>query len=179
MKTRSEHFTQTAGAGQLEVRGGPLESALFVGGAPLIFDAADCSGSIGRFTVLLGETRPELDAQIEAAAASGFASDAPLFEQIAPLLKLLPNGEYDLTLGPMEPSSEVMNCEQSFGAFCRASPRLLPRLLGALSRNAASRNTARRDYQPLFRSDTKRAQTSTHCAGRAPTQRAVHSGWSS
>ena len=102
---KRELWTQTEGEAKLEVRGGALEIALFVEGAPLIFDAADCAGSVGRFTVLLEETRPTIARQIETAAASGFAADAPLSQQIAPLLKLLPNGRYSLTLAPMRQGS--------------------------------------------------------------------------
>ena len=102
---KQEIWTQTEGESKLEVRGGSLEIALFVNGAPLIYDAADCAGSIGRFVVLLDDTRPNLTTEIEAAAASGFAADAPLNQQIAPLLKLLPNGNYALTLAPMRAGS--------------------------------------------------------------------------
>lgn len=105
MNTRQEIFTQTQGENKLELRGGSLEIALFVEGAPLIYDAADCAGSIGRFTVLLEGIHPQLTAQIEACAAAGFAEEAPLNEQIAPLLKLLPNGKYTLTLAPMREGS--------------------------------------------------------------------------
>ena len=102
---RQEKFIQSQGENKLEMRGGPLEIALFVGGAPLIYDAADCAGSIGRFTVRLENVHPQITAQIETAAASGFADAASLSEQIAPLLKLLTNGEYTLTLAPMREGS--------------------------------------------------------------------------
>lgn len=96
---RSERFTQTNGKGVLELRGGELEIGLWVGGAPLVFDAADCDGSIGRFTLLLhGEPRPEIDAQIARDAAQGFSGSKSLAEAVRPLLDLMPNGDYDLSL---------------------------------------------------------------------------------
>ena len=101
MNGRHEVFEQTHGQGHLEVRGGVLESALYLKGAPLIYDAADCAGSVGRFTCLLDDARPEFAAAIEAAAASGFANSTPLREQIEPLLALMPAGKYALTLDAM------------------------------------------------------------------------------
>lgn len=96
---RSERFTQTNGKGILELRGGELEIGLWVGGAPLIFDAADCDGSIGRFTLLLdGEPRPEMDAQIARDAAQGFSASKSLADAVRPLLDLMPNGDYNLSV---------------------------------------------------------------------------------
>lgn len=105
MNARHEVFEQTGGEGKLEVRGGDLEIALWLDGAPLIYDAADCAGSVGRFTCLLDNARPEIAATIERAAASGFAEEAPLSQQIEPLLRLLPNGKYRLELAPMRAAS--------------------------------------------------------------------------
>ena len=102
---RREKFIQSQGENKLEVRGGPLEVALFVGGTPLIYDAADCEGSIGRFTVMLEDVHPQITSHIETAAASGFDDAALLSAQIAPLLKLLANGEYTLTLASMREGS--------------------------------------------------------------------------
>lgn len=96
---RSEKWKQNDGANILEVRGGDLEIALFLNGAPLVYDAADCEGSIGRYVAFLpyGQ-RLEATTLIAQAACSGFADAAPLHQQIAPLLQLLPNGRYQLTL---------------------------------------------------------------------------------
>jgi hypothetical protein len=96
---RLEQFTQTNGKGILELRGSGMEIGLWVAGAPLVFDAADCGGSIGRFTILLsGESRPEIDAQIARAAAQGFSASKSLVDAVRPLLDLMPNGNYDLSL---------------------------------------------------------------------------------
>ncbi len=96
---RSERFTQTNGRGVLELRGGDLEIGLWVGGAPLVFDAADGGPSLGRFTILLdGKPRPEIDAQIAREAAQGFTDAKSLAEALRPLLDLMPNGEYELSL---------------------------------------------------------------------------------
>lgn len=110
---REENFVQTNGAGILEVRGGGLEIALFLNGKPLVFDAADCAGSIGRFTTFLDENSLEYNAQIAESAAQGFGNPAPLHEQIAPLLRLLPNGNYRLTLETLHPNSYFYCWEDS------------------------------------------------------------------
>lgn len=99
MKPREEWFVQTHGAAQVELRGGPLELALFVGGKPLVYDAADCEGSVGRFTALLPEppSLPMVQA-VELNALNGFESETSLSQQIVPLLALLPDGQYRLAL---------------------------------------------------------------------------------
>ena len=102
---RQEKFIQSQGENKLEMRRGPLEIALFIEGTPLIYDAADCAGSIGRFTVMLEDVHPQITTQIETAAASGFVDLAPSSEQIAPLMRLLTNGEYTLTLASMREGS--------------------------------------------------------------------------
>lgn len=96
---RSEKWQQNEGANILEVRGGKLEIALFFNDAPLVYDAADCAGSIGRFVAFLPyRKRLEAATLVAQAASSGFSDAAPLHQQIAPLLQLLPNGQYQLTL---------------------------------------------------------------------------------
>ncbi|BCM90395.1 hypothetical protein IAD21_02247 [Abditibacteriota bacterium] len=99
MILREEIFEQTDGLGVLELRGGELELALFVNGEPLAYDAADCAGSVGRFTVLLPDSSTVLDTQaVELNAQRGFQGRELLSKQIAPLLKLLPDGYYHLAL---------------------------------------------------------------------------------
>ena len=96
---RPERFTQTNGKGILELRGSGLEIGLWVAGLPLVFDAADCGGSVGRFTILLnGAARPEIDAQIARDAAQGFSAARSLADAVRPLLDLMPNANYDLSL---------------------------------------------------------------------------------
>ncbi|RYG71028.1 hypothetical protein EON80_06040 [bacterium] len=96
---RSEEWQQTQGKGHLELRGGDLEIALFVGGVPLIYDAADCEGSVGRFTALLACSPPLGTAEaIGVAAAGGFSHPKRLWRQIESLLRVFPNGRYQLTL---------------------------------------------------------------------------------
>ncbi|RYX85620.1 hypothetical protein EON83_04580 [bacterium] len=99
MIPREEIFEQFNGLGLLEIRGNGLETVLLFEGKPLVYDAADCAGSVGRFTVLLPSAQ-NLTAQlkIERAAGQGFSDETPLSEQIAPLLHLLPNGSYRLSL---------------------------------------------------------------------------------
>ena len=111
---REENFVQTKGEGKLEVRGGNLEIALFLNGEPLIFDAADCGGSVGRFTTFLDENSLVYDAQIAEMAAQGFQNLAPLQTQIEPLLRLLPDGNYRLTLETMHPQSFFYCWEDAF-----------------------------------------------------------------
>lgn len=109
---RREEWQQNQGEGVLEVRGGEMEIALFVNGAPLIYDDADCAGSVGRFTAFLAVDNPlNTVSSIEEAAAHGFVDAAPLHRQIAPLLQLLPNGQYLLTLEQVPPgySSPVLS----------------------------------------------------------------------
>jgi hypothetical protein len=99
LSPRPERFTQTNGKSILELRGSGLEIGLWVAGAPLVFDAADCGGSVGRFTILLdGQSRPEMDAQIARDAAQGFSASKSLAAAVRPLLDLMPNGHYDLSL---------------------------------------------------------------------------------
>lgn len=99
MILREEAFLQTRGTGILELRGGELEVALFVAGKPFVYDANDCTGSVCRFTTLLPEP-PELVRVrcIELNAQQGFEEAAPLKQQIASLLDLLPNGLYRLAV---------------------------------------------------------------------------------
>ncbi|HVF85226.1 MAG TPA: hypothetical protein VM821_04535, partial [Abditibacteriaceae bacterium] len=101
---RSEDWQQSQGEGVLEVRGNKSEIALFVNGAPLIYDAHDGGGSVGRLvTFLPGSKRLEAANFIAQAASSGFADAAPLHQQIAPLFQLLPDGQYQLRLEQVPP----------------------------------------------------------------------------
>lgn len=99
MILREELFEQTDGLGLLELRGSGLEIVLFLNDKPLIYDAADCEGSVGRFTILLShESNSPLTSLVESAAERGFEDESPLSEQVALLLELLPVGTYRLTL---------------------------------------------------------------------------------
>ena len=112
---RYERWTQTNGAGVLQIGGveftpfggNTLEIALLLNGAPLIIDFHDGGGSIGRFAFLVDDAQPELVADVESRAASGFVDEAPLSEQIAPLLASLDNGDYTLTLAPLEAETVI------------------------------------------------------------------------
>ena len=112
---RHERWTQGNGAGVLQIGGVDFppfggntpEIALLVNGAPLIIDFHD-GGSIGRFAFLVNDAQPQSVAEVERRAASGFVDEAPLSEQIAPLLALMDNGNYTLTLAPLD--SETVVC---------------------------------------------------------------------
>ena len=113
---RQESWTQTNGAGVLQIGGvefqtfggNTLEIALLLNGEPLVIDFHDGGGSIGRFAFLVDDAQPEIVAQVEHHAALGFVDEVPLSEQIAPLLALMDNGDYTLTLAPLD--SETVVC---------------------------------------------------------------------
>lgn len=99
MALYEEWFEQNRGAGVLQLRGGELELALFVGRRPFVYDAADCEGSVGRFTALLAvPALPSSVRSVELNAQNGFENTTSLSQQIAPLLELLPPGCYRLAL---------------------------------------------------------------------------------
>lgn len=103
MILRKETFDQTNGLAMLELRGESFELAVFLHGEPLLYDASDCMGSVGRFMVLLPSTQSlSAQMQIEANAKLGFSLDEPLQDQLSPLLQLLPNGSYRLLLEEIE-----------------------------------------------------------------------------
>lgn len=116
---RAEEWQQTQGKCVLEVRGGELEIAFFLNGAPFVYDAADCEGSIGRYVAFLPYSkRLEAATLIAQSAASGFCDDSPLHQQIVPLLDLLPISQYRLTLEQMPSGygySSASSDEYDFG----------------------------------------------------------------
>ena len=117
---RHESWTQTDGAGVLQIGGVEFlpfggntpEIALLMNGMPLIIDFHDGGGSIGRFAFLVDDAQPEIVAEVERRAALGFVDGALLSEQIAPLLALLDNGDYTLTLAPLDPETVVCSFDE-------------------------------------------------------------------
>ena len=97
MSEQTEIFDLATGHSLIDVRGGGFDSALSVGGRPIVFNWCDCEGSVGQYLARAGRIDCEKELRSLRHTLDGnWLPDVPISSQIYPFLELFVPGHYRL-----------------------------------------------------------------------------------
>src|SRR3954463_15310401 len=97
MTEATEIFELVGGRSFIDVRGGGFDSALLVGGQPIVLNWCDCQGSVAQYLVRAGLTDCEQELHsLRHTLAGNWRPDVPISSQIFPFLELFVPGRYQL-----------------------------------------------------------------------------------
>lgn len=105
----------SSGHALIDLRGGGFDSAVFVGGKPVVMIWSDCEGSVGQFLARAGAVNYESDLKSLRWILDGhLRGDLSLSVQIHPFMELLTPGCYQLELHRDVPDCTLMDYEASW-----------------------------------------------------------------
>lgn len=97
MIPRTEIITITEGSGRIELRGHPEAFGLFIDGAPVALNWSDCGGIVAQeFFLLNADPLEDRMTVLQHLVENGPDPEYSLAQQLMPLLRHFPSGEYTL-----------------------------------------------------------------------------------